>query len=594
MSGPQQRRSRSPDDAEAPLLRKRVCREAPSFIGGESAMERRGGLSAAEWQQLYERVMPNPCTMSDFQKVVIEGKSHNHFFAKDLHKLVMELRVILESHGELRMAANLAVKGRKPDLAHGVAAALKCLESERRQLLAESLRGTGVDECCGLPCNVSCRTSGQTAVEAATSSTVSHSSTIGLGLLRSYRALQCSAVVSDPPSIQAGVGDLRAAPFASVCETDDALLLNSLISPFSRVMCVVKRFQLRFGSVPLRFEVPVQFVDAVVARRLRVQLTPFRHPAIPVRWPTAKDIVVYVNDQCVMTPWKRSWPERRVEVAKTLLLLDITQFLNRNVSFQKLQINVFSREYFSQVALLIVQPVPPDEVVTTLVKPLLSLHEETRDAAIFDLYHKVVEDEDAFLDEVEADDPVITSKCPILQTRISIPIRGSRCQHLQCFDCLSFLLSCNKGCYWNCPLCDAELRPCDIVVDTVLWRYLQQMGDACPLHLRLESKHKAKTGKMQKEKDTVEGLTTAPFCWVPHRVASDGHGVLLDDTYNDEGDNRDGSVGGSAPHLRARSAVVNGGHAVRREGETHGTLGIDGSNADFDKLLGTADCPIEL
>ncbi|RNE99449.1 zinc finger protein, predicted [Trypanosoma conorhini] len=545
-----------------------------------SPAERRGGLSAAEWKQLYERVMPNPCTMSDFQSVVLEGKSHNHFFAKDLHKLVMELRVILESHGELRMAANLAVKGRKPDLAHAVAAALKCLESERRHLRAEGLSGAELDESVALPCNTSSRAEKRTTVEAATSPTVSHASSTGLDLLRSCPPLQRNGAVSGTPEIPAGVGDVCAGPSASVCETgDEAVLMNSSISPFSRVLCVVKRFQLRFGSIPLRFEVPVQFVEAVVARRLRVQLTPFRYPAIPVRWPTAKDIVVYVNDQCVMTPWKRSWPERRMEVAKTFLLLDITQFLNRNVAFQKLQINVFSREYFSQVALLIVQPVPPEEVVTALVKPLRGPHEETRDAAIFDLYQKVAEDEDAFLDEVEADDPAITSKCPILQSRISIPIRGSRCRHLQCFDCLSFLLSCNKGCYWNCPLCDAELRPRDVVVDTVLWRYLQETGDACPLHLRLKGKRTAEPETMQKKEDAVKDRTTAPFRWVPHRMPSDGHGVVLDDGENDDGESR------GCP------TAVNGGNTLEREG---GTQRPEELNADFGRLLGTAECPIEL
>ncbi|KAF8298962.1 hypothetical protein TcYC6_0070190 [Trypanosoma cruzi] len=598
MNGPPRRHSRCPDDTDNLFLRRRVCVETPSFMDGVNSVERRGGLSEAEWRQLYERVMPNACTMSDFQRLVLEGKSHDHFFAKDLHKLVMEVRVILATHGKLRMAANLAVKGRKTVLAHGVATALNLLESERSHLFSEDICGKEVNGRGGSSCNVSSRAPEQTAVEPVNSATVLHSSTSSTDLLRTHQPSRCNTRTLDQPPLRAGVGEVCAEPSVSEHGKDEeVLLMNNSSSPFTRVLSVVKRFQLRFGSIPLRFEVPIEFLDAVVSRRLRVQLTPFRHPAVPARWPTAKDIVVYVNDQCVMTPWKRSWPERRMEVAKTFLVLDITQFLNRGSAFQRLQINVFSREYFSQVALMIVQPVTPEEVINGLVRPLCRPQEETRDAAIFDLYRKVVEDddEDAILGEVEVDDPVITSKCPILQTRINIPVRGSRCQHLQCFDCLSFLLSCNKGCYWNCPLCDAELRPCDMVVDTILWRYLQEVGDGCPLHLRLKSKRNMEKERIQKRDDAVEGVMAAPFRWVPHRMASDGHDVILDDHENDDCDSNDGGAMGPKRQLSGCFRTgVNGGRAFEKGGEMYGGKGLDETNADLDKQLGTAEFPIEL
>ncbi|KEG12120.1 zinc finger protein, predicted [Trypanosoma grayi] len=589
MSTPRRRLLRSPDSVEAPLLRRRICRESSPSGDGIGNGERRGGLSPTEWQQLYERVLPNPFSMDDFQRVALEGKLHDHFLAKDLHKLVMELRTILESHGELRMAANLSVKGRKTDLAHAAAAALKLLESERRRLLSEDLLAAGTDErelsprvmLPALPERPVTTPAGQPASLIL--------STGCMGSLRSPQPLTpCPTVrlmTSNQVDLDNGFAASSLTPksLTSVREAaDELILMNNSSSPFSRVLHMVKRFQLRFGSIPLRFEVPVQYVDAVASRRLRVQLAPFRHPALPSRWPTAKDIVVYVNDQCVMTPWKRSWPERRVEVAKSFLPLDITQFLNRSSASQRLQINIFSREYFSQVALMIVQPASPEEVTSELVRPLNN-PPEARDAAIYELYQSVTEDEDALSGEVELCDPVVTSKCPILQTRIDVPIRGTRCRHLQCFDCQSFLLSCHKGCYWNCPLCDAELRPSDVVVDTVLWRYLQEAGESCPLHLRLLSKRSVeKREKMKKEKeedlDAGNGEVTEPFRWVPNQLTGGVHDVVLDDDNDEAGVGQEHYLCGSRLSGKGDHVVGEGIHAA----------------ASFDKQLGTAECPIEL
>ncbi|ORC92064.1 zinc finger protein, predicted [Trypanosoma theileri] len=590
MNAPRRGRSRSPDNsAEGPLLRRRISRVSVPFEDSADASERRGGLTQEEWTQLYERVLPNPISKNEFQRVMLEGKLHDHFLAKDLHKLVMELRAILESHGELRMADKLAVKGRKQDLAEAVATSLRLLELKRRHPLSEDILATGGMERVQSPRVMLAANPERITVRPSTSQTLKFcypTTSYGLLGVSQTQGHRFGTQLTFNDSIRTSVDENinGSSSFLTSVTKDEISLMNESSSPFTRVLNVVSRFQLRFGSIPIMFEIPVQYVDSVVSRRLRVQLAPFRNPAIPTRWPTAKDIAVYVNDQCVTTPWKRSWPERRVEVAKTFLPLDVTQFLNRNSTTQRMQINVFSREFFSQVALMIVQPVSVDEVINNLVKPLSGL-QDSRDAAIYELYRTAVEDEDGLMGEVEIDDPVITSKCPILQTRMNIPIRGISCKHLQCFDCQSFLLSCHKGSYWNCPLCDAELRPRDVVVDTVLWRYLQETGNNCPLHLRLMSTRtventKSDGGDVIKTKEGSKSVTFS-FRWVPNRHTGGANDVLVEDD-SDESKEEENNF---QPCFQE---VLKGQNLGEKEPETAA------GNVMHDVQLGTADCPIEL
>ncbi|KAH9601451.1 zinc finger protein [Trypanosoma melophagium] len=593
MNGQRRGRSRSPEGPEGPLLRRRLSRGSVPFEECTDDSGRRGGLTQEEWTQLYERVLPNTISKSEFQRVMLEGKVHDYFLAKDLHKLVMELRAILESHGELRMADKLAVKGRKQELAEAVATSLRLLEMKRRYPLSEEILATGAIERVHSPrvmlsANAEKLTAGLPTVQTSKSYTPTNSfGILGVAQKQGHRF---GTQLSINSSIRVSLDENFTGPSSLLTSVtkDEVALMNESSSPFTRVLNVVTRFQLRFGSIPIVFEIPVQYMDAVVSRRLRVQLAPFRNPAIPTRWPTAKDIAVYVNDQCVMTPWKRSWPERRVEVAKTFLPLDITQFLNRNGPSQRIQINVFSREFFSLVALMIVQPLSVDDIISNLVKPLSSL-QDARDAGIYELYRTAVEDEDGLMGEVEIDDPVITSKCPILQKRMNIPIRGISCKHLQCFDCQSFLLSCHKGSYWNCPLCDAELRPRDVVVDTVLWRYLQETGDSCPLHLRLMSTRTTESTKNDRG-DVIEtkegcGAMTFSFRWVPNRHAGGAGDVLVED---DSDDTKEEEEEKNNFQTSCFQEVLETHHIDEKETE------MAVGNVVHGDQLGTAECPIEL
>ncbi|EDQ93081.1 uncharacterized protein MONBRDRAFT_31004 [Monosiga brevicollis MX1] len=71
-------------------------------------------------------------------------------------------------------------------------------------------------------------------------------------------------------------------------------------------------------------------------------------------------------------------------------------------------------------------------------------------------------DEDLIVNTTES----ISLKCPLSHKRISTPARGEYCNHLQCFDALTYIQMNALQCRWNCPICHRPiliqgLRICD-------------------------------------------------------------------------------------------------------------------------------------
>lgn len=689
-------------------------------MGGEenSAHPITYGVSDNDWVRLHHRVVPNAVPMEEFKSSVVGGRLHLLYLAKDLHKIMQELRDILQEHGELREAASFPLTGRKSDLSLAAAAAVRIIDTqgERLQMARGStptsggatagadgcLQGTaelratpsdrplasstsplldssGAEHLLTTP-DDSSRVGPRSSVASAASPTPHRRSSRILplvdhisddmdplfphaapGLSSSSPPLQnftttregretvtpstatavrramesttgnecrrlttssCAAAAATqlwisrtplgatiarnaagtipgppllssnstatplepPPSLAAPLrfnGGTPSTPLLHTTTADSSssggssgqelAQLNAFAPPFFRLLNIVRRLQLRYGSYPTTFAVPVQYAEAVSCRRLRLYLIPLRHPNVPVRWPAAKEMALYLNDQCMMVPWKRSWPERKVEVAKTFLPLDLTHLLSRSVAMQRLKIDIFNQEYITPAILAIVQPQAVEEVLeqllemklgcrggpasviqrlsqaTTMVttttgvatatpaaasvvsppavdKAMLSL--QRNDDEVHRFYADVME-EDAMEEEdrVVVEAPVLTTKCPISQLPLRIPVRGLHCRHLQCVDLEALLLSCHKGCYWNCAICDAEVRPQHLRIDTVLWQYLLSCGDPAsyPAYLGLSTRN---AGEIQP--------TGSRYFWCPSRRAGADADFVVDDDDNDD------------------------------------------------------------
>lgn len=90
-------------------------------------------MSDMDWRRLHGRIIPNSISMSNFQAIFLSGKLHEQYLAKDLHKIIKEMREILHEHGELREAANFPLSGKKSDLARAAAAAAHLLTFPEQQ-----------------------------------------------------------------------------------------------------------------------------------------------------------------------------------------------------------------------------------------------------------------------------------------------------------------------------------------------------------------------------------------------------------------------------------------------------------------------------
>ncbi|EPY23579.1 hypothetical protein AGDE_12792 [Angomonas deanei] len=171
------------------------------------------------------------------------------------------------------------------------------------------------------------------------------------------------------------------------------------------------------------------------------------------------------------------------------------------------------------------------------------------DSRIGHFYRKVMEQE--LEDGLEADDPIVTTKCPISQATMQVPVRGTNCGHLQCFDMSAFLLGGSRSYYWNCPLCD---EPVDLMVDTILWRYLVRERNATYLRLHKEG---------------------SAYTWQSSRRGGGMTDLQVDDSFDEEAGEEDEGKNS----LTTETEVVRGGdlHLKRPREEE-----------------GSADCPIEL
>lgn len=55
--------------------------------------------------------------------------------------------------------------------------------------------------------------------------------------------------------------------------------------------------------------------------------------------------------------------------------------------------------------------------------------------------------------------------CPLSKCRIKLPVRGQKCQHIQCYDADTYLLINERKPAWKCPVCDSLAPFNELFVD---------------------------------------------------------------------------------------------------------------------------------
>lgn len=77
-------------------------------------------------------------------------------------------------------------------------------------------------------------------------------------------------------------------------------------------------------------------------------------------------------------------------------------------------------------------------------------------------------------DDVASSSMKVSLRCPLMLTRISIPVKGKKCTHVQCFDLEYFLEYTRRSSKFLCPVCNnANALPEDLVVSPYIERALE-------------------------------------------------------------------------------------------------------------------------
>ena len=79
-------------------------------------------------------------------------------------------------------------------------------------------------------------------------------------------------------------------------------------------------------------------------------------------------------------------------------------------------------------------------------------------------------------DDVQAISTVLSLKCPLSYSRISLPVRSVYCDHIECFDALSFLMLQQQATTWVCPICNKSLQFNDLAVDEYSQEILEKVA----------------------------------------------------------------------------------------------------------------------
>ncbi|XP_013672614.2 E4 SUMO-protein ligase PIAL1 [Brassica napus] len=132
---------------------------------------------------------------------------------------------------------------------------------------------------------------------------------------------------------------------------------------------------------------------------------------------------------------------------------DVTSLLNLGANLLQ-TVGCFGGSYFIVIALLDDIPLP--------VNPSLTDYSEV-----------IVSNSDC--DVIEGPSRISLS-CPISRTRITLPVKGRVCKHLQCFDYWNYVEINTMIPSWRCPHCNQPVCYTDIRLDQKMIKILEKVG----------------------------------------------------------------------------------------------------------------------
>lgn len=465
-----------------------------------------------DYVRLHASVRPNAHSLDAFKALLVAGILDTQYSAVDMKKMAATAREIVLEHGHVQEAAPARWRGTKGELAkqlRATATSRPASASTPATAVASAVRPipTGLLASFTTDCYFP-----NAMNESAARKYVEHSATKApLAPLPTVPRPTVAANVNPfsfaPPSgtSTAAVPEAAKAPagpspqvaadyappaaptvphstaFWSVVSTlcDGATCLKGYqpyCSPLLPIVAELKRFSVRSGCGHSNFEVPPEHLSAVMERKRRVLAVPVQGGYEPAAWPKdAKDLYMYVNGTHYSQRWRRQWS--RADPLTSYLPVDITQHIDRRRHVQSVQ---FTCANFP-ISVVIVVAYQVSEI--DLAEAIAAKFLRPRDLAV--AYRRVSNEEDRARraaadddddDVLEASADAMRTICPISRGRLSIPVRGVECEHIQPIDLAPFLRIGHTSCFWSCPKCNAPMRGEHLVVDTHLMRMLRGLA----------------------------------------------------------------------------------------------------------------------
>jgi hypothetical protein len=225
------------------------------------------------------------------------------------------------------------------------------------------------------------------------------------------------------------------------------------------------------GAMRKSIVIPPEHLADIADRKLRLVLFPVDGVNFnPSSWPALRDVTITFNKRATSNTFRRTWPNRKHEMHKSYLTLDVTTLVNRDAA-QYLSVDCGSRDYYSQLVVAVARTRTEVEAAAEIrarcERPDTYQGYQARKAH-YELYRRNIEesfgggDDDVMVDTCAS---TVSVKCPVTQMRVGIPARGVTCKHMQCFDLEGALRNCHTACYWSCPICDMPITATDLIVD---------------------------------------------------------------------------------------------------------------------------------
>ncbi|KAJ1871172.1 E3 SUMO-protein ligase pli1 [Coemansia sp. RSA 990] len=149
--------------------------------------------------------------------------------------------------------------------------------------------------------------------------------------------------------------------------------------------------------------------------------------------------------------------------------IDVTSLVQQKSDYtNRIDITYMSKHPLIIALILTIQHTP-QSLSAHIHKSNLSTVEQVRRQ-----FFKAQSDDDDIIDE----GALVNLKCPLGLSRIKAPCRAKQCQHLQCFDCVTFLQFYSKIAQWKCPVCSIAIKSWhDLIADSYFEEILQNTSE---------------------------------------------------------------------------------------------------------------------